>query len=318
MPEINWYPGHMAKTRRMLIEQLKSIDAVIELCDARAPHATRNPDLNALCRGKARILVLNKADLANDQVTKLWLDHYKKQNLTAIRFNANGGKTREIMAAIEQATKPVVEKMKAKGVMKTVRLMVIGIPNVGKSTFINRIFGSAIAKSSDRPGVTRTKQWVKVGPYLELMDTPGMLWPKLGDQGNARTLAYLGSVRDQILDTEGLANDLIGRLMEIAPEAARARFKLPETLEEDDCWLYAACRGRGWILSGGRLDTDRGAALILDEFRGGKVGRITLDKPVAPIHPDDYRPAPRNTPKAEPAREPEQESEIVDLDDDMQ
>ncbi len=298
MPEINWYPGHMAKTRRMLIEQLKSIDAVIELCDARAPHATRNPDLNALCRGKARILVLNKADLANDQVTKLWLDHYKKQNLTAIRFNANGGKTREIMAAIEQATKPVVDKMKARGVMKTVRLMVIGIPNVGKSTFINRIFGSAIAKSSDRPGVTRTKQWVKVGPYLELMDTPGMLWPKLGDQGNARTLAYLGSVRDQILDSEGLANDLIARLMEIAPEATRARFKLPEALEEDDCWLYAACRGRGWILSGGRLDTDRGAAVILDEFRGGKVGRITLDKPVAPLHPDDFRSASNAAPAA--------------------
>ena len=317
MPEINWYPGHMAKTRRMLIEQLKSIDAVIELCDARAPHATRNPDLNALCRGKARILVLNKADLANDQVTKLWLDHYKKQNLTAIRFNANGGKTREIMAAIEQATKPVVEKMKAKGVMKTVRLMVIGIPNVGKSTFINRIFGSAIAKSSDRPGVTRTKQWVKVGPYLELMDTPGMLWPKLGDQGNARTLAYLGSVRDQILDTEGLANDLIGRLMEIAPEAARARFKLPETLEEDDCWLYAACRGRGWILSGGRLDTDRGAAVILDEFRGGKIGRITLDKPVAPLQPDDFRPAPKAAPAAvKPAEEPAADEE-ADFDDDL-
>ncbi len=289
MPDINWYPGHMAKTRRMLIEQLKSIDAVIELCDARAPHATRNPDLNALCRGKARILVLNKADLANDQITRQWLDHYKQQNLTAIRFNANGGKTREIMAAIEQATKPVVDRMKARGVMKTVRLMVIGIPNVGKSTFINRIFGGSIAKSSDRPGVTRTKQWVRVGPYLELMDTPGMLWPKLGDQGNARTLAYLGSIRDQIMDGEGLANDLIGRLMEIAPEATRARFKLPEELPGDLCWLEAACKGRGWILSGGRFDTDRGAAVVLDEFRGGKVGRITLDKPVPPMRPEDYR-----------------------------
>lgn len=289
MPDINWYPGHMAKTRRMLIDQLKSIDAVIELCDARAPHATRNPDLNALCRGKARILVLNKADLANDAVTKLWLDHYKKQNLPAIRFNANGGKTREIMAAIEQATKPVVDRMKARGVMKTVRLMVIGIPNVGKSTFINRIFGGSIAKSSDRPGVTRTKQWVRVGPYLELMDTPGMLWPKLGDQENARTLAYLGSIKDEIMDSEGLANDLIGRLMTIAPEATRARFKLPEELPEDLCWLEAACKGRGWILSGGRFDTDRGAAVVLDEFRGGKVGRITLDKPVPPMRPEPYR-----------------------------
>ena len=301
MPDINWYPGHMAKTRRMLIEQLKSIDAVIELCDARAPHATRNPDLNALCRGKARILVLNKADLANDQVTKLWLEHYKKQNLTAIRFNANGGKTREIMAAIEQATKPVVDRMKARGVMKTVRLMVIGIPNVGKSTFINRIFGGTIAKSSDRPGVTRTKQWVKVGPYLELMDTPGMLWPKLGDQENARTLAYLGSIKDEIMDGEALANDLIARLMTIAPDATRARFKLPETLPENQCWLEAACKGRGWILSGGRFDTDRGAAVVLDEFRGGKIGRITLDKPVPPMRPEDFRPAAQQTSPEAPA-----------------
>ncbi len=294
MPDINWYPGHMAKTRRMLTEQLRAIDAVIELCDARAPHATRNPDLNALCRGKARILILNKADLANDAVTKLWLDHYREQKLTAIRFNSNGGKTREIMAAIEQATAPVVERMKARGVMKTVRLMVIGIPNVGKSTFINRIFGGSIAKSSDRPGVTRSKQWVRVGPYLELMDTPGMLWPKLGDQGNARTLAYLGSVRDEILDSEGLANDLLGRLLEIAPEATRARFKLPDApIEEGDSLLEAACRGRGWILSGGRTDTTRGAAVVLDEFRGGKVGRITLDKPVPPMRPEDF--APRKT-----------------------
>ncbi len=298
MPDINWYPGHMAKTRRMLIDQLKSIDAVIELCDARAPHATRNPDLNALCRSKARILVLNKADLANDQVTKLWLDHYKKQNLPAIRFNANGGKTREIMAAIEQATKPVVDRMKARGVMKTVRLMVIGIPNVGKSTFINRLFGSAIAKSSDRPGVTRTKQWVKVGPYLELMDTPGMLWPKLGDQESAQTLAFLGSIKDEIMDGEALANSLIQRLMTIAPEATRARFKLPETLPEDMCWLEAACKGRGWILSGGRFDTDRGAAVILDEFRGGKIGRITLDKPVPLMRPEDFRAAAQQAPAA--------------------
>lgn len=289
MPDINWYPGHMAKTRRMLIEQLKSIDAVVELCDARAPHATRNPDLNALCRNKARILVLNKADLANDSVTRLWLEHYREQKLTAIRFNANGGKKREIMAAIEQAVKPTVERMRTRGVVKTVRLMVIGIPNVGKSTFINCIFGGSIAKSSDRPGVTRAKQWVRINPYLELMDTPGMLWPKLNDQENARTLAYLGSIRDEIMDGEGLANSLLEKLMTITPEATRTRFKLPETLPENMCWLEAACKGRGWILSGSRLDTARGAAVVLDEFRGGKIGRISLDMPTPPMRPEPYR-----------------------------
>ena len=279
MPQINWYPGHMAKSRRLLQEQLRAVDAVIELCDARAPQATRNPDLEKLTQGKARILVLNKADLADDAETARWTEHFRSRGLTAMRFNSNGGKTREILAKIEQATRPAVERAARRGVKKTVRLMVIGIPNVGKSTFINRLHGSGIVKAGDRPGVTRSNQWVKIGPYLELLDTPGMLPPRMDDQDSARLLAYLGSIRDQIMDTEELAGRLLLHLLEISPEPVRARFKLTEEerFDEYQTALETVCRTRGWLISGGRPDTDRGSALILDEFRAGKTGKITIE-----------------------------------------
>ncbi len=278
MPQINWYPGHMAKSRRLLQEQLRAVDAVIELCDARAPLATRNPDLTRLTRGKARILILNKADLADDAETARWLEHFRRQGTVALRFNSNGGRTKDVLARIEAATRPAVERAAARGMKKTVRLMVIGIPNVGKSTFINRLHGSGIAKASDRPGVTRANQWVKIGPYLELLDTPGMLPPRMDDQEGARLLAYLGSIRDQIMDTQELAGQLLLHLLSLRPEPVRARFKLDgeEPLNDPQIAVEAACKGRGWLISGGRPDVDRAAALILDEFRGGKVGRITI------------------------------------------
>ena len=280
MPQINWYPGHMAKSRRLLQDQLRAVDAVIELCDARAPLATRNPDLEKLTRGKARILILNKADLADDKETARWVEYFRAQDLTAMRFNSNGGKTKEILARIQEATRPAVERAAARGVKKTVRLMIIGIPNVGKSTFSNRIHGSGIAKASDRPGVTRSNQWVKIGPYLELLDTPGMLPPRMDDQDGARLLAYLGSIRDQIMNTEELAGQLLMHLQSINPAAVAARFKLPEGEIYDDpqLALEAACRGRGWLISGGRPDVDRAAALVLDEFRAGKAGKITIER----------------------------------------
>ena len=280
MPQINWYPGHMAKSRRLLQDQLRAVDAVIELCDARAPLATRNPDLEKLTRGKARILILNKADLADDKETARWVEYFRSQDLSAMRFNSNGGKTKEILARIQEATRPAVERAAARGVKKTVRLMIIGIPNVGKSTFINRIHGSGIAKASDRPGVTRSNQWVKIGPYLELLDTPGMLPPRMDDQDGARLLAYLGSIRDQIMNTEELAGQLLMHLQAINPAAVAARFKLPEGEVYDDpqLALEAACRGRGWLISGGRPDVDRAAALVLDEFRAGKAGKISIER----------------------------------------
>ncbi|MDO4739528.1 MAG: ribosome biogenesis GTPase YlqF [Eubacteriales bacterium] len=282
MPEINWYPGHMAKTRRLLEEQLRGVDAVIELCDARAPMATRNPELEKLCKNKSRFLALNKADLADDAVTKEWVARFKEEGTPAVRFQAvGGGGRKEMFALIERAAKPAVERMKARGAMKTARVMVVGIPNVGKSTFINRLRGSGIAKAGDRPGVTRASQWVKIGPYLELLDTPGMLWPKLADQNQAKILSFIGSVKDEILDTEGLACDLLVMLAQQAPQALMQRYKLPEGFEQlsGPELMEAACKGRGWLLSGGRYDTDRAAALILDEFRAGKVGRLTLERP---------------------------------------
>ena len=279
--KINWYPGHMARSRRLLADQLRAVDAVVELCDARAPLATRNPDLNMLTRGKTRLLVLNKADLADDAVTAEWLRFFRARGVEAMRFNSNGARARDITARIEQAVRPAMEKAARRGVKKTARLMVIGIPNVGKSTFINRINGSAIAKASDRPGVTRSNQWVKISPYLELLDTPGMLPPRMDDQRGARLLAYLGSVRDQILDSEELASGLLELLLRRAPEAAKTRFKLTEdSYPTGEELLEAACKGRGWLLSGGRFDTERGAALILDEFRGGKAGKISLEAPM--------------------------------------
>lgn len=278
--KINWYPGHMARTRRLLQEQLRSVDAVIELCDARAPMATRNRDLARLTQGKARILVLNKADLADDRETARWTEFFRREGLTALRFNSNGGKVRDILSRIEEASQPALERFAARGVRKTVRFMVTGIPNVGKSTFINRLHGSGIAKASDRPGVTRANQWVKLGPYLEILDTPGMLPPRLDDQEAARLLAYLGAIRDEIMDTEELAGGLLALLYRLNPGATASRFKLtlPDGAgPEPHALLEAACRGRGWLLSGGRLDVDRASALVLDEFRAGKVGRITIE-----------------------------------------
>ena len=276
---INWYPGHMAKTRRLLIEQLRAVDAVIELCDARAPQATRNPDLEKLTRDKTRILVLNKADLADDRQTARWLEHFRRQGLAAMRFNSNGGKVKDILGYIEQASKPALDRYAARGVRKTVRFMVIGIPNVGKSTFINRLHGSAIVKASDRPGVTRANQWVKLGPFLEILDTAGMLPPRMDDQDGAKRLAYLGSIRDEIMDTEDLAGGLMALLYRLNPAALSARYKLPEDCpNEPHALLEAACKGRGWLLSGGRYDTDRAAALVLDEFRAGKIGKITIER----------------------------------------
>ena len=276
---INWYPGHMARSRRLLQDQLRAVDAVIELCDARAPQATRNPDLQKLTRDKTRILVLNKADLADDNQTARWLERFRREGLVAMRFNSNGGKVKEILGHIEAASKPALERYAARGVRKTIRFMVIGIPNVGKSTFINRLHGSAIVKAGDRPGITRANQWVKIGPFLEILDTPGMLPPRMDDQEGARLLACLGSIRDEIMDTEDLAGGLMALLYDLNPAALSARYKLPEGCDAaPHALLEAACRGRGWLLSGGRFDTDRAAALVLDEFRAGKIGKITIER----------------------------------------
>ena len=275
---INWYPGHMARAKRLLAEQLSRVDVVIELCDARIPRASRNPDLAELVKGKRRLLVLGKADLAEEAQTRAWLKYYRAQGLEAMSFDSVRGRAKDVLARVERLSADLVERMAARGVKKTVRVMIVGVPNVGKSTFTNRINGAAIAKTGDRPGVTRSNQWVRVTPYLELLDTPGLLWPKLENQADARALAFVGTINDQIMDQHMLAIRLLTWLMENKREDAVGRFRLKETDAEGLALLEAVCRGRGWLLPGGVCDTDRGAAVVLDEFRAGKLGRVTLQR----------------------------------------
>ena len=224
--DIQWYPGHMAKARRMLAASVKLVDVVIEMVDARAPASTRNPDFDDLFGTKPRVVVLNKADLADPEATRAWIRAYRARGWDAISFSANAGKgVKEAVSLVERAARPVVERMKAKGVNKTVRAMIVGIPNVGKSTFINRLRGSAAAKAGNRPGVTRGKQWIVVGPYLEFLDTPGMLWPKFEDKEAARRLAFLGSIRGEIMDNERLSAELLDLFL-----AGRARFECADLI----------------------------------------------------------------------------------------
>ena len=275
---INWYPGHMARAKRRLMEQLSRVDVVVELCDARLPFSSRNPELDARLRGKTRVLVLNNSDLAQESETNAWLSYFKARGVNAVAFSARRSKTKELFARIEESAREAVERQAARGIKKTVRVMVVGVPNVGKSTFINRLNGAAIAKTGDRPGVTRANQWVKVTPYLELLDTPGMLWPRLDDQKAARRLYYIGSIRDGVVDHQMLAILLLEDMLGVRREEVIERFHLKEPIEPGLALLENACRGRGWLLPGAVEDTDRGASVVLDEFRAGKLGAITLER----------------------------------------
>lgn len=283
MTAINWYPGHMAKARRELSESLRLIDVVVEIVDARAPLASRNPDFDDLFASKSRVVLLNKSDLANPAASKIWMKAYREAGIPAgeIVSTSNSGKALAVRL-IEEAAHDEVERMKAKGVSKTVRALVVGIPNVGKSTFINRIAGETRAKVGDKPGVTKGKQWVKITPYLELMDSPGLLWPKLEDQKMARHLAYLGSIRDDILEIEELSLNLLGELRTICPEELYSRFKKMNENTPEQELLEAVAKSRGFILKGGIYDTERAAKVVLDEFRNGKIGRVTLELPPKP------------------------------------
>lgn len=264
----------------MLIENLKLIDVVIEIVDARSPLASRNPDFDDLFCKKQRVILLNKSDLANAAITKQWIAYYKRQGIFACQICATGtqGKT-QALNLIEQATRERVERQKEKGVSKVVRAMVVGIPNVGKSTFINQLAGAKRAETGDKPGVTKGKQWVRVTPYLELMDSPGLLWPKLEDKELAMHLAFLGSINDEIMDIEQLASELAATIQRIEPEALMARYSkvLPDTPMEELMNLVA--KSRGFLLSGGVMDTERAARIVLDEYRAGRIARLTLDLP---------------------------------------
>lgn len=282
--QIQWYPGHMAKAKRLLADQLRRVDAVIELCDARLPVSSRNPDLDGLLRGKKRLLVLGKADLADETASRQWLAFFGRTHQEAFAFNATRASAKDAVRRIEKLTEEAVARQAARGVRKTVRAMVVGVPNVGKSTFINRLNGTPVAITGDRPGVTRANRWVRVGPYLELLDTPGLLWPRLDDAQAAMRLAWLGTIRDEILDGEALAISLLGALLAARPQAVCDRFKLAPASAalRGPALLEAVCAGRGFLMAGGVFDTERAAAIVLDEFRGGKLGRITLENAPQP------------------------------------
>lgn len=280
--DINWYPGHMAKAKRLLADQLGRVDVVLELCDARLPHASRNPDLDKLISGKKRVLLLNKADLADPQATSAWLNEFRKQGLDAVSYNASAGKAKDAMAVIERAARETVERAAQRGIKKTVRAMVVGVPNVGKSTFTNKLHGGSIAKTGDRPGVTRANQWVRINPYLELMDSPGLLWPRLDDQVAARRLCYIGTVKDDVVDLAMLTIHLLQDMLQVKPEAVLERFRFTDPTLRGEELLEAVCKGRGFLMKGGVYDYDRCCSVVLDEFRAGKLGRITLEMPRKP------------------------------------
>jgi len=276
--QINWYPGHMTAARRMMQESLKAIDIVLELRDARLPYSSANPDIDALTKGKERLILLNKVDMADPHRTKLWLEYFAKKNQPAMTVSAVKSQSLAVNQKIQSIMQPKLQRYAERGMNKTVRALVAGIPNAGKSTLINMLCGSARTKTGDRPGVTKGKQWVKAGEYLELMDTPGLLWPRLDNQLSARYLAFTGAINDETMDIEALALLLIETLQKQYPAALSNRYNI-ET-EGTSLELYECiCIKRGFLLKGGNADFLRGAKVLIDEFRGGKLGQITLEVP---------------------------------------
>ena len=274
--DINWYPGHMAKAKRQLSDQVAKADVIVELCDARLPRSSRNPDLKGIIRSKNHLLVMQKSDLADDAETAKWLRYFRSQGLKVIAIDVNR-QYKQVLRMIQTEAQERIDRAKERGINKTVRAIVVGVPNVGKSTLINRLYGSAVREVSDRPGVTRANQWVRVSPYLEILDTPGLLWPRLDDQKAALRLSYIAAVRDDIQDVYALAVSLLDDMMDMKPEAVMTRFKVSDETLRGQALLDAVCFGRGFLLKGNQPDEERGERVVLDEFRAGKLGRITLE-----------------------------------------
>lgn len=275
---IQWFPGHMTKTRRMIEADLKQVDAVVEIVDARIPESSRNPIINELVGSKPRIILLNKCDYADDRATEKWKRYYQKQGYAVLCCDCRSGKgIKSFVPLLKNELGELLAKRREKGMIgRMLRIMVLGIPNVGKSSFINRMANSRKTTVGDRPGVTRGKQWVTIDKEVELLDMPGILWAKFEDKDVAEKLAFTGAVKDDVLDTEALANSLGEYLKEHYPDRLTERYKL-KTLEGGICELIAGARGM--MISGGEPDTERAAAALLDEYRSGKLGKITLEEP---------------------------------------
>lgn len=278
---INWFPGHMAKTRREIKENLKLVDAIIEIRDARIAYSSSNPDIEDICSEKPRIILFNKSDLSEEYVTKKWVNRLSDEKTRVLSVNClTGAGLNKIKPTLDELLKEKHDRLKSKGVVNIItRVMVVGIPNVGKSTFINRMAKNSAAKTGDRPGVTKSKQWIKTKMGIELMDTPGVLWPKFEDDTVGLNLAFTGAIKDEIMDVEELALKLIERLQNTHGTRLMERYKLKELDENPLTNMDNIGKKRGAIISGGNIDYNRVAVMLLDEFRGGKLGPISLEVP---------------------------------------
>ena len=278
-----WYPGHMTKAKRMMQENIKLIDLVIELVDARLPISSRNPDIDELGKNKARMILLNKSDLAEERQNDAWVAYFKERGFSVVKVNSRkGGGIKSIQAVIQEACKEKIERDRKRGILnRPVRAMVVGIPNVGKSTFINSLAGKACAKTGNKPGVTKGKQWIRLNKQVELLDTPGILWPKFEDQTVGLRLAFIGSIKDEILNVEELAAELIQLLKQAYSGILSDKYAIEEVEDPYQC-LALIAESRHCLLRGNELDTNKAAVLLIDDFRNGRLGRITLE------FPEDY------------------------------
>ena len=279
---IQWYPGHMTKTRRMMEKELPIMDAVVHLLDARVVSSSMNPDFEDLFKHKKRMFLLNKADLASADVTNKWIDYFKAQGHMALPLSCMEPKTvKSVIPAIRELLSEKINRYMQKGMNKSMRIMITGIPNVGKSTLINLLAGRKVAAAQDRPGVTRAKQWVTLADRIDLLDTPGMLWPKFENPQTGMFLAFIGAINDDILDKTELALEFIRFMKEFYPSALAQRYKLTDNVVDMDALeIYEQiCRKRGFLIAGGDFDYERAAAVILDEFRAGKLGRVSFEVP---------------------------------------
>lgn len=278
---IQWYPGHMTKAKRAMQEDIKLVDLVVEVLDARAPMSSRNPDIDDLGKGKARLIILNKSDLADLSANRKWTQFFEEKGYTVCQMDARKrGDMKPVQAAVMKACAAKIERDRKRGIKnRPVRAMVVGIPNVGKSTFINSFAGKACAKTGNKPGVTRGNQWIRLSKEVELLDTPGILWPKFEDERVGTNLAILGSVKDDIINTDELALELIRAMAERYPDNLEERYQLEEISDEALKIMEAIAKVRNCLLKGGELDYTRAAKLVIEDFRSGRLGRMTLELP---------------------------------------